>query len=183
MKRKMWIATAAAAALMLAASIAFGQPKAEKKAMRHGFHAIPGLTEEQETKVKALDLDLEKALLPMKAQMGVKVAELKGLALADNPDKAAIDKKIDDIGALRTQIMKKKIQNKLAVRALLTPDQRVDFDKKAMRMGRGFMGWNEEGPGGMERMKIIKRFRSGREEGMMFHPGRLEETEEKETEK
>jgi Spy/CpxP family protein refolding chaperone len=182
MKRKMWIATAAAAVLMLAASAAFGQPKVEKKVIRHGCPAIPGLTEEQEKKVQALDLELEKTLLPLKAQMEVKIAELKGLALADNPDKGAIDKKIDDIGALRTQIMKKKIQNKLAVRALLTPDQRVDFDKRLLRMGRGFMEGDQDGPRGMEKIKIMKRFQHG-EEGMMPHPPESEECEENEVEK
>jgi Spy/CpxP family protein refolding chaperone len=182
MKRKMWIATAAVAALIFAVSAAFGQPKVEKKAFRHGGPAIPGLTEEQEKKVQALDLELEKTLLPLKAQLEVKIAELKGLALVDNPDKGAIDKKIDDIGALRTRIMKTRIQNKLAVRSLLTPDQRVDFDKRMLRIGRGIMDWNEDGPPGMEKIRIMKRFQHG-EEGMMPHPEESEQVEEREVEK
>jgi Spy/CpxP family protein refolding chaperone len=186
MKRILWIATAAA--LMFAASAALSQEKSEKTAKPYGKIAMrggpwmPGLTEDQQKKVQALDLETEKALLPMKAQIEVKAAELKGLALAENPDKGAIDKKIEEIGALRTQIMKKKIQNKLAVRALLTPDQRVEFDRKVLRGGRGLMECCEEGPGpGMEKFMMMKGMRQGGR-GMMRHPG-FEENEEKEAEK
>ncbi len=58
---------------------------------------MPGLSEEQQKKAEALNLEIEKALVPLKAQMDVKAAELKVLAVADNPDKAAIDKKIEEI--------------------------------------------------------------------------------------
>jgi Spy/CpxP family protein refolding chaperone len=172
-----------AAALMFAASAAFGQKKIEKTIiMKHDVPTCAGLTDEQQKKIDALDLETEKVLLPMKAQIEVKAAELKGLALAENPDKGAIDKKIEEIGVLRTQIMKKKILNKLAVRALLTPDQRVEFDRNVLRGGRGLMECGEEVPGpGMEKFMMMKGMRhSGR--GMMRHPG-FERNEEKECEK
>jgi Spy/CpxP family protein refolding chaperone len=187
MKRILWIATAAA--LMLAASAATAQEKCEKsgkpfceKAAMRGGPRMPGLTEDQQKKVEAIELETEKGLLPVKAQLDVKAAELKGLALAENPDKGAIDKKIEEIGALRTQIMKKKIQSKLAVRAVLTPDERVEFDRKALWGGRGLMEFGEEGPGpGMEKFMMMKgmRHEGGR---MMRHPD-FKEKEEKESEK
>ena len=186
MKRILWIATAAS--LVFAASAALAQEKCEKtakpceKMVMHGSPWMPGLTEDQQKKVQALDLETEKVLLPIKAQIEVKAAELKGLALAENPDKGAIDKKIEEIGALRTQIMKKKILNKLAVRAILTPDQRVDFDRKVLQGGRGLMECGEEGPGpGMGKFMMMKGMRhEGR--GMMRHSG-FKEKEEKEIEK
>ena len=183
MKRILWMATAAA--LMFAASAALAQEKCEKttkpceKMAMRGSPWMPGLTEDQQKKVQAFDLETEKALIPVKAQIEVKAAELKGLALAENPDKGAIDKKIEEIGALRTQIMKKKIQNKLAVRALLTPDQRVQFDRKVLQGGRGLMECGEEGPGpGMGKFMMMQGMRHGGR-GMMRHPG-FGQSEEKE---
>jgi Spy/CpxP family protein refolding chaperone len=151
MKRILCIATAAA--LLIAASAAPARQQCGKEGkscgqmIPHGGPRIPGLTEDQQKKVQALDLETEKAILPVRAQIEVKTAELKSLALSENPDKSAIDKKVEDIGTLRTQIMKKKIQNKLAVRAILTPDQRVEFDRVALAGGRGLLELGEEGPG------------------------------------
>ncbi len=179
MKRIRWITWAVA--LMAAATAAFGQGAGPQDSPK-GCPGIPGLSEDQQKKVQALDLETEKALLPLKAQMDLKTAELKGLTLAENPEKGAIDKKIEEIGTIRTQIMKKKIMNKLAVRALLTPDQRVKFDKMALRGGCGLMECCEEGPRqAMRRPMMMKRMRHGGGE-MMRHPG-LEEVKEKEVEK
>jgi Spy/CpxP family protein refolding chaperone len=194
MKRILWFV--AAAALMFAASGASAQEKCEKsdklcgRMAMHGGPRMPGLTEDQQKKAQALDLETEKAVLPLKAQLDVKTAELKALAVAENPDKGAIDKKIEEIGALRTQIMKKKILNKLAVRALLTPDQRVEFDRKALRGGRELMECGEEGPGpGSEKFMMMNGMRHGGGR-MMRHqaPDKNVEVEvrthvEKETEK
>jgi Spy/CpxP family protein refolding chaperone len=169
-----------AVALAAAASIAFGQGACPKNSPM-GCPGMPGLSEEQQKKVDALNLETEKALLPLKAQMDVKAAELKVLAVADNPDKAAIDKKIEEIGALRTQVMKKKVLNGLAVRALLTPDQRVGFDRKALRECFGPMDCGERGAGpGMRLEGMPRQMRHGG--GMMRHPG-LEKIEEKVIEK
>jgi Spy/CpxP family protein refolding chaperone len=175
-----------AVALTAAASMAFGQGAGMKQAAKGcpgpGCPGMPGLSEDQQKKVEALDLEIEKVLLPLKAQMDVKAAELRVLAVAENPDKAAIDKKIEEIGALRTQIMKKKVMNGLAVRALLTPDQRVGFDQKALRECCGPMDCREGG--------MAPEMRHGRMPGQMRHGGGgmmrhrgLEKIEEKVIEK
>jgi zinc resistance-associated protein len=164
-----------AVALTAAASMAFGQGAGMKHVPKGcpgmGCSGMPGLSEDQQKKIEALNLEIEKALLPIKAQMDVKAAELKALAVADNPDKAAIDKKIEEIGALRTQLMKKKVLNGLAVRALLTPDQRVGFDQKALRECCGPMDCCEKGMAPEmrhERMQGRMRHSGG---GMMRHEG------------
>lgn len=96
----------------------------------------PQFTEEQQKKIDELKLALEKELLPIEASLKVKEAELQQLMIADKPAKAAIEKKIDEIGALKTQIHKARVNNRLAVREILTPEQRVKFDK----MGDGCCG-------------------------------------------
>jgi Spy/CpxP family protein refolding chaperone len=170
-----------AVALTAAASMAFGQGAGMQHAFK-GCPGMPGLSEDQQKKVEALNLEIEKALLPLKAQLDVKAAELKVLAVAENPDKAAIDKKIEEIGALRTQMMKKKVLNGLAVRALLTPDQRVGFDQKALRECCGPMDCCEGGPAPeMRHERMSGKMGQGRG-GMMRHQG-LEKVEEKVIEK
>jgi Spy/CpxP family protein refolding chaperone len=170
-----------AVTLTAAASIAFGQGAGMKHPSK-GCPGMAGLSEDQQKKVEALNLEVEKAMLPLKAQMDVKTAELKVLAVAENPDKAAIDKKIEEIGALRTQMMKKKVLNGLAVRALLTPEQRVGFDQKALRECFGPMDCREQGAGQeMRHERMSGRMRHDGGE-MMRHQGQ-EKIEEKVIEK
>jgi Spy/CpxP family protein refolding chaperone len=173
MKRNLLILlTALAVAFFVPSS--FSQKKIEK-IVKHKHIGMSGLTEDQQKKAESLDLEMEKAVLPLEAQMEVRQAELKGLAIADNPDKGAIDKKIEEIGALRTQIMKKRIQNKLAVRALLTPEQRIDFDQNILRKDRGFMECCGNGPGDKNIMIMKHLQRGGREMAPALRE--IEETE------
>jgi zinc resistance-associated protein len=124
--------------------------KIEKKIIRQ---ECPGgaaaLTEDQQKKAEAIEMETQKAVAPIEAQIGIKEAELKALIITDKPDKAAIDKKIEEIGALRVQVQKKHMAGKLEVRAMLTPDQRVGFDRRFGREGGCGMGCGrmEGGPG------------------------------------
>jgi Spy/CpxP family protein refolding chaperone len=145
--------------MAVVATAAFGQAKTEKKIIKHitsgeeaaapkgscGFE----LTDDQQKKIDAMDMETEKALLSVRAQIEVKNAEMKQLMLADKTDPVAVEKKIEEIGALKTQIEKKRILQQIAVRGLLTPEQRIGFDMKILRQGHGmgcaFMG--PEGPG------------------------------------
>ena len=146
-------------ALALAVTAAFGQAKTEKKIVKRvktekTAHAqkgscVPGLTDEQRKKLDALELETEKAVLPVRARIDVLDAELKQMMLAENPDKAAVERKIDEIGGLKTQIEKKRAMHQIAVRGLLTPEQRVDFDRKALGRGHG-MGFGPMGPEGRD---------------------------------
>jgi Spy/CpxP family protein refolding chaperone len=195
MKKRIFII--AFLALATAATSAFSQAKTEKKIIKHvtDSKAAPApqrpcgldLTDEQRKKVDAMDLETEKALLPLRGQIDVRNAELKQLMLADKPDAAAVEKKIDEIGALRTQIEKKRVLQQLAVRGLLTPEQRVDFDRNLLsrRHGMGFGLTEPEGrdflmhrggEGPMKRMLMQKRF-PGCPEGPCGEPGEEVEIE------
>jgi Spy/CpxP family protein refolding chaperone len=156
---KKLIGITALLALALAAAAAFGQAKTEKKIVKRVTvgEAAPcekgpcglKLTEEQRKKIDALETETEKALLSVRAQIGVKDAELKQLMLADKADQAAVEKKVEEIGALRTEMEKKRVLQRIAVRGLLTPEQRVDFDRQELRRGHGpgFGPMGPEGPG------------------------------------
>ena len=113
---------------------------------------LPDLTDDQVAKIKALRLEMLKQLNPIKAKMREKQAHLQSLSIAEKPDMAAINKTIDEIGALKIQMMKIHAKFRQDMRTLLTEDQRVIFDSKAgMRMGKGMKGHGyhgSRGPGG-----------------------------------
>ncbi|MCA9473739.1 MAG: periplasmic heavy metal sensor [Nitrospirales bacterium] len=101
------------------------------------------LTDDQKAKFAKMRLELKKAKSLLKAQIKVKKIELVTLVTEDNPDQSAIDQKINEILALKKQKMQKKYAFKIAIRSMLTPEQRVQFDmsllKKAVHgKGQGY---------------------------------------------
>jgi Spy/CpxP family protein refolding chaperone len=60
--------------------------------------------------------------------------ELRGEMLADEPSESRILKLTDDIGAKRTELRKHQVRQQLAVREVLTPEQR---DRMLLMRGRG----------------------------------------------
>ncbi|MDD5572129.1 MAG: periplasmic heavy metal sensor [Bacteroidales bacterium] len=97
------------------------------------------LTPEQKTKMKDLKVAKMKETLPIKNQLGEKKAHLRTLSTSAKPDMIEINKTIDEIGALHTQLMKKNAAHQQEVRKILTDDQRIIFDlrmsmeKKSMK--------------------------------------------------
>lgn len=89
---------------------------------------IPDLTEEQQAKLKSLRTETQKQVLPLRNQIGEKKARLKSLTTAEEPDMKSIDKLIEEIGDLKTQIAKLRAATHQKVRAELTEDQRLFLD-------------------------------------------------------
>lgn len=96
---------------------------------------IPDLTDTQKEKIKTLRTAHLKDAQQIKNQMGIKRAELKALQTAENPDLDAINKKIEERSALRLDLEKKSAAHKQSIRALLTDDQKVVYDKQTSRRG------------------------------------------------
>ena len=111
----------------------------------------PKFTEEQKTAMKSLRFEIEKEMLQIHNQLGEKKAQLRTLQQVDKPDMKSINSKIDEITALQNKAMKLKAANHAKVRALLTDEQRLEFDK---RMGQK--------RGGEQRMHL----RNGQRQGL-----------------
>jgi len=127
------------AALLLIAGTAFAQPpemhgKGEGKEGTHGRRMsehkgmIPGLSEEQQEQIKTLRTEHMKAMQPLRNQLGEKKARLRTLTTADEVNMTEVNKIIDDIGKMQTQMMKLKEQHRQEIRKLLNAEQRVMFD-------------------------------------------------------
>ncbi len=104
--------------------------------LRHSW--MEKLADGQKSQIKRLHLELRKEMSVLRAELGVKKAELKALTLRDAPDTQAIDRKTDEIMGIRKEIMRKRINHVIDVRKVLTPEQRVSFDSAIMS---GHDGW------------------------------------------
>ena len=85
------------------------------------------LTPEQQNKIQKMKLEHQKVMIPVKAELQKQKLELKTLMM--NPtERKKIDAKIDEIGKIHAEIQKKCVSHRLAVRNLLTDEQKTKFD-------------------------------------------------------
>lgn len=94
---------------------------------------IPDLTDQQKEQIKDIMLTTRQAVLPLQNQMREKAARLKTLRTAEKVDMEAVNSVIEEIGDIRTQIMKTRVASEQEIRELLTEEQRVIFDSRSMR--------------------------------------------------
>jgi len=114
-----------------------------------------GITDEQAAKIRQQSLDFRKAEIRNRADLEIKQLDLHSLMAADTPDRAAIDRTLQEVGAAQMALEKSAVDFHLAMRSALTPEQREKL--KAMREEHG-RGEGQHGQGGPH--------------PMMMHPGR-----------
>ncbi len=124
------------------------------------------LTKEQEKKLQEMRVAHQKEMIPLRAQLKVKQIEMRELFRGD-PNQGTINSKIDEISKMRADIQKKNAAHRIAMRNVLTPEQRELWDSRPHRMGRGF-----DGPRGRG-MKMHRGMRGECPQGMegMGGPG------------
>jgi Spy/CpxP family protein refolding chaperone len=118
-----------------------------------------GITTEQAAKIRQQTSDFLKQQIRGRANMEVQRIDLRNLMAAENPDRAAIDKTLGEISALRLAQSKANVDFQLTMRNALTPEQRqklMQMRQEFMRRGherggrtgpRGPRGMNRPGPG------------------------------------
>ena len=84
--------------------------------------SMPDLTEEQVVKIKELKT----------THMNEKHARLKTLQTAETVEMNKINKVIEEIGSIKTEMAKKRAALHQEIRELLSEEQRVHFDAKAL---------------------------------------------------
>lgn len=95
---------------------------------------LPGITEQQKEEIKKIHLQTMKAQQPLKNEKDELQAKLKTLTTVDQPDTKAVNAVIEKIGSINTEMMKKRISEKLSIRNLLTEEQRIVFDAQSQKM-------------------------------------------------
>ena len=97
---------------------------------------ISDLTDNQKTKIKEIRLAERKQSLQIRNQIAEKRAKLRSLETADNANLNEINKVIDETAKLQADRMKLRAESKQKTRALLTDEQRIEFDTKRNNMGK-----------------------------------------------
>lgn len=96
------------------------------------FHKYIGklnLTEEQKKDVDKIRTDMEKQVIAQNAKLATARVDLHQLFKADNPDRSAIEKKLNDIASLGVQLHLIKIDAWFSINKLLTPEQQKTWKK------------------------------------------------------
>lgn len=108
---------------------------AKQPQRKHQPMEILQLTDEQKTQIKTIRLECGKRMTPVKAQLGVKRAELRALEVAEKADMKAINAKIDETAKLQADLTKIGIEGKMKTRALLNDEQKLKFDMLGQHPG------------------------------------------------
>lgn len=122
----------------------------QMKPDRQEMAKVLNLTNEQKEAFKKIMLAAHKEIKPVRNEIGEAAAHLKTLISADKPDFTAIDKSIDKIGVLKTEMAKIALKSRLQIRDLLTDEQRMKAEamkaksKQTMgpKKGRPGLGMN-----------------------------------------
>jgi Spy/CpxP family protein refolding chaperone len=115
-----------------------------------------GITDEQAAKIRQESTSFRISEIRNRANLQVQRLELGNLMSADKPDRAAIDKKLEEISATQLAAAKAGVDFRLTMRDALTPEQRAKLKQLAMEHHqfdeRG--AWGRGGPGGQGRMRM-----------------------------
>lgn len=155
MKKITLTAIAVAIGLLLSAPVfAFGPGGG----MGPGYYGNAGfnklnLTDEQKTKIEALQTAYQKELRPVREKMFDKSVALRRLWLQANPDKDKITAAQEEVSLLRDKIQNKVTTMRLEIRKVFTSEQQEKLANSGWDRGEGFgprggmRGHGGSGPG------------------------------------
>jgi Spy/CpxP family protein refolding chaperone len=109
---------------------------------------LPGLSDEQKAKLEKLHAEHQKLMTAAMADMKKLAGEMQAL-MKDPVDVKKAEARIDELAKLKADMMKKCLAQRLAVRALLTDDQKAKLGEMGCGMMGGMAGAMMHGPGCM----------------------------------
>jgi Spy/CpxP family protein refolding chaperone len=114
---------------------------------KRGHENALDLTDAQKEAFKQSMLAMQKQLQPIRNQLGEARAHQKTLTTAEKPDMNAINRNIEKMGSLQTEMAKIQVKHHLEMRAQLTDEQRLKFDRfeHLKRNGNGPEGMKQRG--------------------------------------
>lgn len=125
--------------LMMATALLAQHPDRSMQ-QRPGRKAILDLTDEQESKIRDLELKLEKEIMPLRSQIPAIEANLKQELVAEQFNQTKVKSLIEQKAKIESEIELKQMLHQRAIRDLLTPEQQKKFDLHALRGGMGRHG-------------------------------------------
>lgn len=117
-----------------------------KHSMHHGLSDQLDLSDEQKEKIEEIKLALSKESIQRQNKLREMEAQLTTSLTQDNVDKSKLNNLIDEIGKLKTESRKDRVEVQLKIRDLLTEKQKIIFDQhKSKRSGkRGHKYYNNK---------------------------------------
>ncbi|MBK5282365.1 MAG: hypothetical protein JJE16_09780 [Nitrospiraceae bacterium] len=112
-----------------------------------------GLTSEQISKLKTMQLDLSRAQARAEADIKVATLELHTLVEDEQADSAAIQAKVDQLKKAEGGILFTAIKSRRDAMAILTPEQREKEHAQCEKMMEKMKGGEGQHTGGMSGMK------------------------------
>ena len=109
------------------------------------------LTEDQQKQMAELKAKLQEETLNINNLVKEKLAHIKTLIDMENRDVKDLDKTIDELSALKGDLIKKGIAHRDAVKKILTPEQMKIWDVKAKQRMQGMRQGPGQGQPGMMR--------------------------------
>lgn len=171
MKKNLIIVLAILGALVLFFSIVYAQAPQHQGKKMQGMKMAEGLnlTDDQINSMKDIQYNFQKAIIGLRADLKTSRLELRHQMTQDKPDQQQISMLVDKIGETQKQLLKQEIDRKLAVKAILTPEQL----KKFLQMREGRMDDRMEGRmEGRMRGRMKGRMEGRMERGSDFPEGR-----------
>lgn len=98
------------------------------------FRQRLGITDAQAAKIRQQTTQFQVSQIRGRADLQVDALQLRNLLTAQSPDRAAIDQKLEQISAAQLAQRKQQVDYMLAMREVLTPEQRQKLQQ--MRQGR-----------------------------------------------
>jgi Spy/CpxP family protein refolding chaperone len=122
-----------------------------KQLLKHGKEI--GLTSEQISKLKTMQLDLSRARARAEADIKVATLELHALVEDEQADSAAIQAKVDQLKKAEGGLLFTAIKSSRDAMAILTPEQREKDHALRDMMMEKMKGGEDQHTGGMSGMK------------------------------
>jgi len=141
MRRKsLLLAGAVVGTLMLVFSLAYAEhPRRDRGEMSEEL----GLTEEQMESMRDVQYNFRKAQIGLRAELKTARLELRHLMMEENPNQGQISKLVDKIADTQKELLKQRIDKKLAMKEILTAEQFKKFMRMKGEHRKGRMGMGE----------------------------------------
>lgn len=174
--RRIKFAVIAVMALVLMASVAVpavargGAGKMADRGAGRGDGMCPLFTVEQQEQIDKIHQKYDDQRVELSNRLKVMSGEMRELVAAEGePNFKAIEKKMEDMAAIRLDLAKLRLRIHQEVRPLLTDDQKTLFDRG---LGRGMMRGMRDGARGEGRMGHAMRAGAMGQGAMMYQrPG------------
>lgn len=148
--RQFFTASLLLIALIFASGSELYAQRGNGQGMRQGMNYcqnIPNLTDKQSDKLTDLQTEHQKKMLNYRNQLNEKQAKLRTLQSESPAKLTTINKTIDELGDIRTDMAKERAAHRQAVRSELSEEQRTWYDSHHARRGQGYGRGNGQGYG------------------------------------